>query len=78
MKNISAIEKIISELAMKDYLACNPVNKDGTRKYKKHRPYSLSEETTEAREIRDTYLHDEISEEEYKGRCLRYNLTHSN
>ena len=69
MKNISAIEKIISELAMKDYLACNPVNKDGTRKYKKHRPYSLSEETNEAREI---------SEEEYKGRCLRYNLTHSN
>ena len=76
MKNINAIEKIIKELAMKDYFTMNPVDKNGIRKYKKYRPYSLSDETNEAREIRDKYLHDEISEEEYKAWCLRYNLTH--
>lgn len=45
---------------------------------RKFRPYSLSSETNEAREIRDKYLNDEITEEEYKSWCLRYNLTHSN
>lgn len=76
MKNINAIEKIIKELSMKDYLAMNPVDKDGRRKYAHHRPYSLSSETLEALEIKKRYLHDEISEEEYKAFCLRYNLTH--
>lgn len=76
MKNINAIEKIIKELAMKDYLMMNPKDKNGKPKYKHYRPYSLSYETNEAREIRDKYLHDEISEEEYKAFCLRYNLTH--
>ena len=76
MKNISAIEKIIKELAMKDYLAVNPVGKDGRRIKKTYRPYSLSMETNEAREIRDKYLNDEITEEEYKRWCLKYNLTH--
>lgn len=76
MKNINAIEKIIKELSMKDYLTMNPVDKDGRRKYAHHRPYSLSSETLDALEIKKQYLHDEISEEEYKAWCLRYNLTH--
>lgn len=75
MKNIAAIEKIIKELAFRDYRAANPIGKD--RRLKRNfRPYSLSMETNEAREIRDKYLHDEITEEEYKCWCLRYNLTH--
>ncbi len=71
MKNIEAINKIIGELAMKDYLAYNPIGK-----YKKHHPYTLSPECMETRAIRDSYLKDEINEEEYKAWCLRYNLTH--
>lgn len=76
-KNINAIEKIISELARKDFLAMNPIDKDGRRKYAHHRPYSLSSETNEAREIKRQYLADEITEEEYKAWCLRYSLTHN-
>lgn len=74
MKNTNAIEKIIAELAMKDFRAMNPIDKDGRRKYAHHRPYSLSGETNEAREIKRQYLADEITEEEYKAYCLRYNL----
>ena len=75
-KNIGAIEKIIKELAMKDFLSMNPVDKDGRRKYSHHRPYSLSAETMEAVEIKNQYIADEITEEEYKVWCMRYNLTH--
>lgn len=75
-KNINAIEKIIKELSMKDFLVMNPIDKDGRRKYAYHRPYSLSDETKEALEIKEQYLADEITEEEYKGYCLKYNLTH--
>jgi hypothetical protein len=74
MKNTNAIDKIISELAMKDYLQANPKRADGRAKYKKYHPYSLSDETMEAREIKHKYLHDEITEEEYKTYCLHYNL----
>lgn len=76
MKNTAAIEKIIAAEAMKDYLRANPRRKDGRPKYKTHRPYTLSAETNEAREIFRTYTADEITEEEYKSYCLRYNLTH--
>lgn len=76
MKNVDAINKIISELAMKDYLSMNPRLANGKPKYKKYRPYGLSIETNEAREILHQYLHDKITEEEYKGWCLRYNLIH--
>ena len=76
MKNVNAINKIISELAMKDYLSYNPRLANGKSKYKKYRPYTLSTETNEAREILHQYLHDKITEEEYKSWCLRYNLTH--
>ena len=74
MKNTNAIDKIIAELAMKDYLQANPKKADGKLKYKKYHPYSLSDETNEAREIKRQYLADEITEEEYKSWCLKYNL----
>ena len=76
MKNVDAINKIISELAMKDYIAYNTRLANGKPKYKRHKPYTLSEETNEAREILHQYLHEQINEEEYKSWCLRYNLTH--
>lgn len=73
MKNTNAIDKIIKELARKDFLAMNPLGKDG-RRLRKHRPYTLSSDTNEAREIKSQYLSDEITEEEYKRWCLEYNL----
>ena len=74
MKNTNAIDKIIKELSMKDYLRMNPKKADGTSKYKKHRPYLLSDETMEALEVKKQYLSDTINEEEYKTFCLHYNL----
>lgn len=76
MKNTAAIDKIIAELAYKDYRAHNPLKADGRPKYKCHHPYTLSAETNEAREVKRTYMADEISEAEYKAYCLKYNLTH--
>ena len=75
-KNTGAIDKIIGQLAMKDYLAYNPRLSNGKPKYKKHHPYTLSSETNEAREIKRQYLCGDINEEEYKAWCLRWNLTH--
>lgn len=72
MKNTNAIDKIIAELALKDFERVNK-NKNG-KYYKNHRPYSLSSETNEARQIKHDYLQDVISEEEYKSYCLKYNL----
>ena len=77
MKNTGAIDKIIAELAMRDYLAYNPRQKNGRPKYKTHHPYTLSSETNEARQIKQDYTADRITEEEYKAYCLRYNLTHA-
>ena len=74
--NTVAIDKIIAELAMKDYLAYNPRKADGRPKYKTHHPYTLSVETNEAREIKRQYVAGEIDEKQYKAWCLRYNLTH--
>ena len=76
MKNTSAIDKIIKELAYKDYLRYNPVLKNGKPKYKKYHPYTLSQETNEARNIKIDYVSGKISEQDYKSYCLRYNLTH--
>ncbi len=73
MKNTGSIDKIISELSMKDYLVMNPVV-NGKKKYKTHRPYTLSDETLEALEVKKQYLNEQITEEEYKSFCLRYNL----
>ena len=76
MKNTSAIDKIIAELAFKDFRAYNPLKPDGKPKYKKHHPYTLSSETNEARIVKADCLADRITEAEYKAYCLRYNLTH--
>lgn len=75
-KNTNAVDKIIAELSFKDFRAANPLLKNGKPKYKTHHPYSLSEETLEALETKHAYQRNEISEEEYKAFCLRYNLTH--
>lgn len=74
MKNTNAIDKIIGELAKKDYLRYNPRRNDGRPKYKKHHPYTLSPETEEARQIKNDYLNNLITENEYKAYCLKYNL----
>lgn len=71
--NTAAIDKIISALAMKDYLRANP-RINGRPKYKKHHPYTLSPETNEARQIKIDYISGEITEEAYKAYCLKYNL----
>ena len=76
MKNTGAIDKIIASLAMQDYLRNNPINIDGTRKKKRYVSYSLSPETNEARSIKNEYLNDDITEDEYKAWCLRWNLNH--
>lgn len=75
-KNTGAVDKIIAKLAMMAYRAANPRTKDGKPKYKTYRPYTLPAEAEEAREIKAKYLRDEITEEQYKAWCLRYNLTH--
>ena len=70
-KNINAIEKIISELSMKDLLVTNPIDKDGTRRYSQHRPYSLSDDTLEALEIKKCYCYIEMAN--FKSPCLSEN-----
>lgn len=73
-KNVNAINKIIAELAMKDFLVMNPIDKDGRRRYAHHRAYSLSEETKEAIEIKNDYLIGNITESEYKRWLYEYNM----
>lgn len=81
-KNINAIEKIISELALKDYKAkvkkLTKTQRNNIRLGKKtlsdYGGYTLSAETMEARQIRNDYLTDKITEVEYKRWCLEYNL----
>ena len=63
--NIDNLYKISSNLAKKDYLAMNPKNKNGMSKYKKHRPYSLSDETIEATELlKIAYKLSKVTKEE--------------
>ena len=69
-RNTKAIENIIAELAMKDYLRVNK----GKKKLARSKPYSLSAETLEAREVLHDYIGGKITEEEYKAWCLNYNL----
>jgi hypothetical protein len=76
MKNTNAIDKIIANLAKRDYLRANPRKPDGRPKYKTHHPYTLSPETNEARQIKADYMSDKITEEQYKAYCLKWNLTH--
>lgn len=67
-KNLNAINKIIKELSYRDFVAA-------TRKIiRKIESYSLSMETLEAMKVKYDYINERISEEEYKGFCLKYNL----
>ena len=72
--NTAAIDKIIGELAFKDFRAANPLKKDGRPKYKKHHPYTLSAATLEAVDVKHDYLAGKITEEQYKAYCLRHNF----
>ena len=49
IKNVDTLEYYVSKSAMKDYEQVNK-KKDGTF-YKKHRPYSLSQETQDLQEL---------------------------
>lgn len=67
-KNLNAINKIIKELSYRDFVAA-------TRNfYRKIESYSLSMETLEAMKVKYDYINERITEEEYKGFCLNYNL----
>ena len=83
-KNVKAIDKIIAELARRDWqaavrkLTTNQKRKlaTGAKRLSDYGGYTLSTETMEAREIKLNYLNDEIGEEEYKAWCLKWNLAH--
>lgn len=67
-KNLNAINKIIKELSFRDFLAA-------TRNFhRKIKSYSLSTKTLEAMKVKYDYINERITEEEYKGFCLNYNL----
>lgn len=67
-KNLNAINKIIKELSFRDFVAA-------TRNFhRKIKSYSLSTETLEAMKVKYDYINERITEEEYKGFCLNYNL----
>lgn len=84
-KNVNAIDKIIAELSGRDFRSAWDKYPLSYRKYRaglsKRKPkgyypfaYSLSADTEEARQIKKDYLHDIITEPEYKAYCLKYNL----
>lgn len=77
--NIDNLYKISSNLAMKDYLMMNPRDKNGKSKYKKHHPYSLSDETEEAKNLYGIAIKPEQEitieeEEQIKGYLLKIRL----
>lgn len=67
-KNVNTINKIIGELSYRDYMAKKRKTKG------KVKSYSLSAETMQAIDIKHDYLNGDISENDYKSFCLRYNL----
>lgn len=79
LKNINIINKIITILAHRDMRSHREKwEKSHKKKFdRKGNPiqypggYSLSVETMEAMEIRDDYLSGKITDEEYKGYCLK-------
>ena len=80
-KNLEAINKIIAELSHKDWKAAHDalIKKKGKYNKKTGMPnrvksYTLGVDTKEAIDIRNAYVKDEITEEEYKAWCLRWNL----
>lgn len=68
-KNLNAINKIIKELSYRDFVAAATRNFTG-----KIKSYSLGMETLEAMKVKYDYINERITEEEYKGFCLNYNL----
>ena len=80
-KNVKAIDKIISELSHRDYVAAHErFFKHRKKVDKKGNPvqfpgYSLAQDTMEAIETKHDYINGKITEEEYKSYCLKYNLT---
>lgn len=82
-KNTAGIEKIIANLAAKDYSASMnrltaAQRKNIATQKKTLADYGgviLGEKTREAMEIRDDYLQEKITEEEFKAWCLKYNLS---
>ena len=67
-KNLNAINKIIKELSYRDFVAA-------TRNFRRNiKSYSLSIETLEAMKVKYDYINERITEGEYKGFCLKYNL----
>lgn len=67
-KNLNAINKIIKELSYRDFVAT-------TRNFiGQIKSYSLGADTLEAMKVKYDYINERISEEEYKGFCLNYNL----
>lgn len=81
-KNISAIEKIITELYFRDYndsmKKLTKTQKNNIRLGKKtffdYGGVHFQKETMEAMRIRNDYIADKITEEEYKRWCMEYNL----
>ena len=71
-KNINAIQKIISELALRDFNADKRTKKQKIKAG--YTGYIPSDELSEAREVMYNYLSDAITEDEYKAYCLKYNL----
>lgn len=59
---------------MRDYQQANPMKTNGKPKYKRYHPYNLSNNTNKTREIKDNYLKNKISEEEYTTFCLQWSL----
>ena len=82
MKNVNAIDKIISELSKRDYKArCKKLTKtqkeniiQGKKTLSDYGGYTLSEETREAIELKHDYLEEKITETEYNSYCLKYNM----
>ena len=78
MKNVTAIEKIIAELSLRDFKAkWNSLTEKKKEYYRFHDGfnYSLGGDTMRAVDVKNDYLADKISEEEYKAFCLKYNIT---
>ena len=79
-KNVSAIDKIISSLSLRDYKAkwdtLTEKQKESYRIGKNYGKfqYSLGQDTMTAIETKRDYLANKITEEEYKAFCLNYNI----
>ncbi len=77
-KNTGAIDKIIAERSYRDFKAAwqhlTKKQKEGYRLGKYQFSYQAGEDTFEAICVKASYLHDEITEEEYKAYCLKSNL----